>query len=918
MLHQREDKPELALQLLKRIRTTFGDALTTQQKELYRHSVASLAFEVGQYEDVISIAASTLHRASNNEPQNERNYSLIVLVAHAFKKAGDTTRAIAWYEYLTKSPIVPIRKDASANLVTLYHLRHRHAEAYAVAAALESLETQMPNDVSAQANREYYRGRSAFFLGHIPEARTRMMRAIGVITGERSFLGASEIRVRIGMARYILNDSRIHLRVGLNARSIYHTLSAMILEDSTQLNLRYKGHVRSHLPNGIPADVYLPDDRTASVIERSKMDARLITGKVTDSHGIEWYSTVLGLYIRLGSNLLRAPIHAKALSSIAIEHDTLVIGSYAGVSYRQVIKDIVANWSPLQQTLAMVPLPYNLPSIGGCVVILEPSKTLVAFNDTANALYKTVTAACSIGRGLVLLGTDVGPFVIDVGRDTVASSQQLPPPSPLPLPSEITVRDTIVSLAVTDDSVVIFTSKAAFIASSESVRSGAPKYRLFNVSSFLSSKFRSSPIASTLLSTLLGKIITDALPRVNTATSSLPRFYVMGDSVAIVVDGRALVAASWKTNRYRVLPLPEPMHSQLESGYRVSILSDSTVLIHTRDTTLAISIPLLFASPPTPYVVAVHDPLQFRTTFCASGFAADVDTEGDSVKVYYGAGPQRNIYNTGMNVVRVWDADTTLYDGTEAISIQLPSESKVVCELQAPGDTQKTTLVFRRHLPIWRYRYVQVGAGVITAIGIAGALIMLRRRRQRHLGTMLYNQRDQIARDLHDTVGADLARLARGPEQGAVASTTRTFRGLLWLWSEEALTLDALLAQIAENVQQTAEYVGLHTDVTLPERVSALPVSAKTSKNVFLIVNEIMANVVKHAQAKRVQFTVDVQGTSVAITIGDDGMGFDTTTASTGRGRRNIETRARESNIDVSVSSSQAAGTTYTLTFNVA
>jgi len=75
------------------------------------------------------------------------------------------------------------------------------------------------------------------------------------------------------------------------------------------------------------------------------------------------------------------------------------------------------------------------------------------------------------------------------------------------------------------------------------------------------------------------------------------------------------------------------------------------------------------------------------------------------------------------------------------------------------------------------------------------------------------------------------------------------------------------------------------------------------------IVQEVLANVIKHAKAQRVGVTASLVDDQVEVCLSDDGVGFDTSAASTGRGQRFLAQRTAALGGDLQVVSRPGSGT---------
>jgi signal transduction histidine kinase len=194
-------------------------------------------------------------------------------------------------------------------------------------------------------------------------------------------------------------------------------------------------------------------------------------------------------------------------------------------------------------------------------------------------------------------------------------------------------------------------------------------------------------------------------------------------------------------------------------------------------------------------------------------------------------------------------------------------------------------------------------------------------------------ERAHIARDLHDGLGQDLTALMVGLrtiEQAGDLETVRTraaelrelaaaahgdvrrlARGLRPVVLEE-LGLVAALERLGEDFQRTHQVkVTLESDALPPRRLEPAAEAA-----LYRIVQESLANVARHAQARAVELVLRHEGESLLLSIRDDGRGFDAADLEALKGREgsfglaSIRERASMLGGDCSVRARPGEGTT--------
>ncbi len=153
-------------------------------------------------------------------------------------------------------------------------------------------------------------------------------------------------------------------------------------------------------------------------------------------------------------------------------------------------------------------------------------------------------------------------------------------------------------------------------------------------------------------------------------------------------------------------------------------------------------------------------------------------------------------------------------------------------------------------------------------------------------------ERQRIARELHDGVGPALASLnlrlrtagkklepnpAAAQELQELADLTlaniQDIRRLIYDLRPAVLDELGLVAALQEYVQRYQQEQGLQVTLSLPEGKDRLPAPLETT--LFRVIQEALTNAARHAKAKHVDVTLDWDRVRVTLRIADDGQGFD-------------------------------------------
>jgi signal transduction histidine kinase/ligand-binding sensor domain-containing protein len=235
----------------------------------------------------------------------------------------------------------------------------------------------------------------------------------------------------------------------------------------------------------------------------------------------------------------------------------------------------------------------------------------------------------------------------------------------------------------------------------------------------------------------------------------------------------------------------------------------------------------------------------------------------------------------------------------------------------------------------WWFR-VPASLGLLAVIAVTARVIekrkLHRRLEQLEQERALANERERIARDLHDDLGSSLARIsllsgllkADRDNPGQVEShaikisqsadhTVRALEEIVWAVRPGSDSLQSLVEYIAHFANELFEGGGIRCRLDLPHDLPALPLPPEVRHNIFLVVKEALANALKHAAAREVLIRAEATENSLEIMVQDDGKGFDINGQSRGNGLGNMRRRAQALGENVTIESRPGRGTTVRL-----
>jgi len=182
-----------------------------------------------------------------------------------------------------------------------------------------------------------------------------------------------------------------------------------------------------------------------------------------------------------------------------------------------------------------------------------------------------------------------------------------------------------------------------------------------------------------------------------------------------------------------------------------------------------------------------------------------------------------------------------------------------------------------------------VVAGVsvlVLVLAGAGAGSVVWRRRQ----TNRFRQR--VTQDLHDDIGSKVGAISlaltylqkASPDPVAQESAReleeiaddmkKALRDVLWFTNSQSDTLRELVCKLKEIAESMIPSDLLVLSVTPLREIPASKIKVKTKRDLLMFFKEVLHNVMKHAEATRVDVTLHWDRTQLLVRIVDNGKGF--------------------------------------------
>jgi signal transduction histidine kinase len=209
---------------------------------------------------------------------------------------------------------------------------------------------------------------------------------------------------------------------------------------------------------------------------------------------------------------------------------------------------------------------------------------------------------------------------------------------------------------------------------------------------------------------------------------------------------------------------------------------------------------------------------------------------------------------------------------------------------------------------------------------IATAITNVRLAEQARRAAMLA-ERNRVARELHDSATQalySLSLLAGGwaltAEQGRLTDVPAKFtqlggialqvlkelRLLIYELRHPELVEAGLVKALEERLAAVEQRASVRTSLEISGSLTGL--LPDHEEQIYAILQEVLNNALRHAQARTVTITVRAEQGQARFAVRDDGVGFDPTNPSAGLGLRSMRERAAAIGAQLTVTSRQGDG----------
>ena len=231
-------------------------------------------------------------------------------------------------------------------------------------------------------------------------------------------------------------------------------------------------------------------------------------------------------------------------------------------------------------------------------------------------------------------------------------------------------------------------------------------------------------------------------------------------------------------------------------------------------------------------------------------------------------------------------------------------------------------------------------AGVLAIVALVSNIARRRirvERAKRAMDQALSRERERIAQDMHDDLGARLTQLSFQGELAkrsigqttelesrletvveSVRQTAQALDDVVWMTNPRNDNLERLISHLAQLACDMSESVGWELDLVIPESVHSCTVAGKNRHEIVMVVKELLNNASKHSGCSRVRFEILVEETELSIFISDDGCGFDLEACQLkGNGLRQMKQRVESARGTLTIRSNAGQGAVAEMVFRL-
>lgn len=239
--------------------------------------------------------------------------------------------------------------------------------------------------------------------------------------------------------------------------------------------------------------------------------------------------------------------------------------------------------------------------------------------------------------------------------------------------------------------------------------------------------------------------------------------------------------------------------------------------------------------------------------------------------------------------------------------------------------------------PFWQTWWFRWSTGLAGAAVLAAIIrVIFLRRLRLHMAEVereqaLSRERERIAADLHDDVGASLTRIAQLSEltraenhdnatsprleqiSSAARHTIEIMDEIVWTLNPRNDSLPHLIGYLGEYAAEFFSTGSIALNLDLPESLPEVKLTSEVRHHLLMAVKETLNNTLKHSAASAATLRVSIEGGQLHLVVHDNGKGFAHAATGSGSGLRNLHQRLQACGGTVQIEAAAGQGTTVSI-----
>ncbi len=192
----------------------------------------------------------------------------------------------------------------------------------------------------------------------------------------------------------------------------------------------------------------------------------------------------------------------------------------------------------------------------------------------------------------------------------------------------------------------------------------------------------------------------------------------------------------------------------------------------------------------------------------------------------------------------------------------------------------------------------------------------------------IYTERNRIASDLHDDIGASLSSIRiysdaaifqfhQKPEESkkliekinqSSSEMMEKMSDIIWVINPKNDQGENLVLRMKTHLSELLSATNIKVSYRIHSDIDTLRISTFARRNIYLTFKESINNIIKYSKARNIQIEMKILKNKLLLLISDDGIGFDSNQIKSGNGIGNMKRRIAAINGVLHINTSPGKG----------